>query len=556
MPSNPAATLSMTQRLIKRPLLSLMQFNAVVAGWLAFFLNFHFFSNIHQLSSYHGLAAALFIATIGLVLFGIYFFVLQFLSWRFTAKTVAIALIFIGGLSAYCVSELGVGIDRNQIINLMETNTNEALDLLSWHSVQWIFWTVFVPIAFVLFVRIKPQSFKKILLNKLIAMPITLVALLSLSFIYYAQLAPIFREHRNIKAEISPLNTISSFSGYAQSHFKSGDKALTPYGTDAKLAPSAINKPAQLMVLVVGETARAESFGLNGYPKNTNSELSQLDILNFSQATSCGTATAISVPCMFSGMSRHDYDAALAEHREGLLDIAQRAGYQVTWIDNNSGCKRACDRVQNFVIPETLKQKWCTVGECLDGILIDSLQLYLQQLKTKPTTQNQLIVLHQMGSHGPAYYKRYPANFKKFSPTCDTNDIQNCSREALVNTYDNSIAYTDHVLAGFIQQLKQQETYQTALWYVSDHGESTGEHGLYLHGAPYILAPSQQTHVPMILWFSQAWQKQQPQLVPCLKQQLSLPRGQDNLFPSLLALLQINSKVINSELNMLSNCKA
>lgn len=556
MPSYPAATLSMTQRFIKRPVLSLLQFNIVVASWLAFFLNFHFFSNIHHLSSYHGLSAVLFIAMIGLVLFCLYFFVLQIISWRFTAKTVAITLIVIGGLSAYCVSELGVGITRNQIVNLMETDIHEALDLLSWHSVQWMFWTIFVPITSILFVRIKPQSFRKILLHKLIIMPISLIVLLSLTFIYYSQLAPVLREHRNLKAEISPLNTISSLSSYAKEHFKSGDKALIGFGTDAKLAPSTINKPAQLMVLVVGETARAESFSLNGYSKNTNSELSQLDILNFSQATSCGTATAISVPCMFSGMPRQDYDAALAEHREGLLDIAQRAGYEVTWIENNSGCKRACDRVHNFVIPEDLKQKWCTAGECLDEILIDSLQLYLRQLKTNPTTQNQLVVLHQMGSHGPAYYKRYPANFKKFSPACDTNDIQNCSREALVNTYDNTIAYTDHVLAGVIQKLKQQDTYQTALWYVSDHGESTGEHGLYLHGAPYIFAPSQQTHVPMILWFSQAWQKQQPQLVPCLKQQLSLPRGQDNLFPSLLALLQINSKVINPKLNMLANCKA
>ena len=106
---------------------------------------------------------------------------------------------------------------------------------------------------------------------------------------------------------------------------------------------------------MLGETARAESFS-KWVCKNTNPELSKQDIFNFSQVSSCGTATAVSVPCMFSGMPRVDYDEQLASHREGLLDIAKRAGYQVTWIDNNSGCKGACDRVEQYQIPENLKK--------------------------------------------------------------------------------------------------------------------------------------------------------------------------------------------------------
>lgn len=556
MSSQPtSSTNQMSLGWINRPVLSLMQFNSIVAGWLAIFLNVHFYINLNHLSSYHGPRAVLFVSTVGLALFCVYFFVLQLLSWRYSAKALAIVLVVIGGMSAYFVTELGVDITVGQITNVMQTDSREALDLLSWHLLQWTFFTIVIPVALLLWVQIKPQKFKKTVLQKLILIPVTLIVLVALAFSYYAQLAPMFREHRNLKAEISPLNSLSSLSSYTKSQFKSGHKALVALGTDAKMTVASHGAP-QLMVLVVGETARAASFSLNGYAKNTNPELSQLDILNFSHAASCGTATAISVPCMFSGMPRVQYDAALAEHREGLLDIAQRAGYKVTWIDNNSGCKRTCDRVNSFAIPDELKQKWCTDGECLDEILLDSLNLYLQQIKTNASSQNQLIVLHQVGSHGPAYYKRYPNEFKKFSPTCDTNDIQNCDHQSLVNSYDNTIAYTDHFLATLINTLKQQNSYQTAMWYVSDHGESTGEHGLYLHGAPYILAPSEQTHVPMILWFSKRWQQYQPNLIPCLKQQLSLPRGQDNLFPSMLSLLHIRTKVINPALDLLSNCKA
>ncbi|MFW1675896.1 sulfatase-like hydrolase/transferase, partial [Acinetobacter baumannii] len=96
-----------------------------------------------------------------------------------------------------------------------------------------------------------------------------------------------------------------------------------------------------------------------------------------------------------------------------------------------------------------------------------------------------LIVLHHVGSHGPAYYKRAPEAYQPFKQTCDTNAIQGCSQTELLNSYDNTIVYTDHVLSKMINSLKEISKYQTGLWYLSDHGESTGEHGLYLHGSPY-----------------------------------------------------------------------
>lgn len=535
--------------------LSLTQFNMLVALWLSLGLNLYFYQVLHHLSGLTGIAAAAFMGGSVLLVFAYYWLIMQLISWRMTAKTIAAILIVIGGWSSYFVANLGINIDQGQITNLMQTDSREALDLMSAPFLLWTLATIVAPLLLLWKIRLKSQSTRVMLLGKLIGSVIAIVLALSAAFAFYNQYAPIFREHRDLKSKLSPLNSISSLSSYAKRQFKTRHQPLIPYGTDAVFTGKPAGQP-RLMVLVVGETGRAESFSLNGYNKNTNPELSQLDILNFKQVSSCGTSTAVSVPCMFSGMPRKAYDADLASHREGLLDIAQRAGYQVTWIDNNSGCKGVCDRTGGqYPISAQLKQQWCKEGECYDDILLSSLSQYLTQLQNSPQPKNQLLVLHQVGSHGPAYFKRYPDSFKHFRPTCDTNSIQGCSREALINTYDNTIVYTDHVLASVIRQLQQLKGFQSAMWYLSDHGESTGEHGLYLHGAPYMLAPSQQTHVPMLMWFSQAWQQQVPALIPCLKQQLDQPRSQDNLFPTMLALLDIRSKVLDAGLDMHHGCK-
>ena len=440
---------------------------------------------------------------------------------------------------------------------MLQTDAREVRDLWSIRLVIWTLVFVVFPLCIVWMLNIQPASFGRQLWHKSLSSLLSAGLILGLLFCFYVDYAAIFREHRDLKGMISPQNSIASTVSYYKKKAPKANLPLITYGEDAHLLQQAqMQKQPKLMVLVVGETARAESFALNGYARNTNPELGKLAVINFSQVSSCGTATAVSVPCMFSGMSRQNYDEQLASHREGLLDIAQRAGYQVTWIDNNSGCKGACDRVQQYQIPAPLKQKWCdAAGECFDEILVDSLKDYLAHLD-KNNLKPQLIVLHQMGSHGPAYFKRSKAPYQPFQPTCNSNAIQGCSAEELKNSYDNSIVYTDHVLAQIVETLKQQSQYQTGFWYLSDHGESTGEHGLYLHGAPYSMAPTQQTHVPMLMWFSQDWMQQNAQQVSCLKAQTKQARSQDHLFPSLLSLLDIKTQVTEAKNDMLAQCSS
>ena len=544
------------QRIKQREVsISLANFNLIIAVWLGFCLNFAFFNKIKMLTPYQGVKVQLFLAATVIVVVALYNLLLQILDWKWTAKFFAILLVFIGGFSAYFVSSLGVVISPDQIQNIVQTDPSEASDLMSLQLLTWTLAFVVLPIVLILWVRIKPQSLAKVLIFKGLNIVASLAIIGSLLFVFYVDYAAIFRENRDLKGMISPQNTVASTISYFHKKAPKKDLPLIHYGEDAHLVEDiTANKMPKLMVLVVGETARAESFSLNGYAKNTNPLLSkQQGLMNFTQVSSCGTATAVSVPCMFSGMPRVNYDEQLASHREGLLDITQRAGYKVTWIDNNSGCKGTCNRVEQFQIPETLKQKWCADGECLDGILVDSLNLYLKQLP-KDDTQPHLVVLHQMGSHGPAYYKRIPSEFQKFKPTCDTNAIQGCSSAELINSYDNTIAYTDYILNQIVDVLKANTNYRTGFFFFFDHGESTGEHGMYLHGAPYAIAPSQQTHVPMIMWFSDAWKSTAQKQVDCLNEQKSTKLSQDNLFPSLLSLLNIQTHVIDQSYNMLHQC--
>lgn len=536
--------------------ITLIKFNLILAIWLGLILNFGFFKRINQLTPYQGVKSILFLGATLIVVVAAYNFLLQLINWKWTAKVFAAVFIIVGGLSSYFVNSLGVVITPDQIQNMLQTDVREVKDLWSLHLIIWAIFFIIIPLIVLKILKIEKETFGERMLKKSLSIAGSLIVVAALLFCFYIDYAAIFREHRDLKGMLSPQNTIASTLSYFRSKSPKEKLPLIHYGEDAHIAQkTGSSQHPKLMVLVIGETARAESFSLNGYQKNTNPELSKLNIINFNQVSSCGTATAVSVPCMFSGMTRKDYDEQLASHREGLLDIAKRAGYKVTWIDNNSGCKGACDRVEQYQIPQPLKQKWCDEsGECLDEILVDSLQDYLKNIK-KDDTSSHLIVLHQVGSHGPAYYKRSRSPYQPFQPMCNTNAIQGCDLAELHNSYDNSIVYTDHVLSQVIDLLKQHSEYQTGFWYLSDHGESTGEHGLYLHGAPYSMAPVQQTHIPMLMWFSDEWKSNNKQQIACLSAQSNHKLSQDNLFPSLLSLLDIRTQVIASQNDMLSDCR-
>ena len=304
-----------------------------------------------------------------------------------------------------------------------------------------------------------------------------------------------------------------------------------------------------LFVVVVGETTRSANWQLAGYGRETNPRLSERDIINISRVGACGTSTDVSVPCMMSRIGRSDYSRERILNEEALPDVLKRAGYDVLWVDNQSGCKGVCAGVASRGPSEELKKTSasCRDGSCMDGILVDEVRAAVAGLERG---RSQVLFLHMMGSHGPAYHSRSPQEDKAWLPECKANDLGSCTAQELVNAYDNSVRYTDRVLAEIIDELKDAAEADTAMIYVSDHGESLGEKGVYLHGAPYWLAPQEQLTVPMVLWLSENFVRDYKIDEKELQRKASEEVSHEHLYHTVLGLLQIQSVTKNDRLDL------
>ena len=324
----------------------------------------------------------------------------------------------------------------------------------------------------------------------------------------------------------------------------------TAYGRDVQPGKrlAAASKPV-LLVLFVGETARAQNFGLNGYARDTTPGLAARDVIAFTQTSSCGTSTAVSVPCMFSGLGKAGYSRVAALGRENLLDILAHAGLRVDWWDNNTGDQNVAKRIGWSRIDKTLAPEACAV-ECTDEAL---LPVIAQTAATM--TQDTVLVLHMIGSHGPAYHMRYPAARAGFQPDCQTAQFADCTAAEIINAYDNTILETDHVLSQTIDILSASDRVIPAMVYMSDHGESLGEAGLYLHAAPGFMAPAEQTRVPFVLWMDPDFSAALALDPACLRDRAAAPTSHDNLFPTILGLLDLHTSTRDPALDLTEGCR-
>jgi lipid A ethanolaminephosphotransferase len=367
---------------------------------------------------------------------------------------------------------------------------------------------------------------------------------------FFQSYAPLLRSHRELALQLVPSNLVSSITSYARVRLAS-PTSLQPVGLDAVPEINKGDRRPRVVLLVIGETARSANFGLNGYARPTTPTLGMRKVISFTQVQSCGTATAISLPCMFLDVGHQGYKDALGYRRESLLDVLQRAGVQVLWRDNNSGCKGVCDRIPYEDMTQAAVPRVCRSGECYDEVLLHGLQDKLDNVSA-----DTVIVLHMLGSHGPSYYLRYPDAFEHFTPACKTSQFDRCEHQEIVNAYDNSLRYTDHVLGEAIDML-QRNAHQvaSALVYVSDHGESLGERGLYLHGMPYALAPAEQTHVPMVLWFSEKAPQDFNVDMACLQSRRAERLSHDNLYHTILGLMGVRTALYRPDRDVGYPCR-
>ncbi len=455
--------------------------------------NLGFFSS--TLNVYPFAENAAFVVSLAITLLAAIVLFISFFSILLSVRVATTIFLLVAATSSYFVDQFGTIIDDDMIRNTMETNVSEAGDLLSIGFVLRVFLLAVIP---VIILWLLPYEKKNAIKDKSMILGLgtsALAIMLLMVFVFSEHYASFFREHKQLRYYTNPTYPIFSAGKYAVGLVKG--KQLDDYvrlTEEADIPENDIEK--ELVIIVVGETARAGNFSLNGYERKTNPLLEkEKSLVSYDNFTSCGTSTTISVPCMFSFSDRKSFDVNRSRQTQNVLDVLALAGVSILWRDNNSDSKGVAERLnyQSFRAPET--NTICD-PECRDVGMLVGLQEYIDRQE-----KDVLIVLHQMGSHGPAYYKRYPKSFEKFKPVCESNELSECTRDEIVNAYDNTILYTDYFLSEVIKLLKSNDQkYETSMLYISDHGESLGENGLYLHGMPYFMAPKEQVSVPFIAW--------------------------------------------------------
>jgi lipid A ethanolaminephosphotransferase len=494
----------------------------------------------------------LFASAMLLMLTALHLFLLLLVLHRVFARALLVALIIATAFATYYMQRFGVFLSPSILRAVFRTDVAEAGELFSWGMFPHLLLYAALPLWLLWRVKVTQRTMVRAVIVRGAALVGALVLLVGSVLLVFQDFSALMRNQKDLRYLITPANFLYSSARVLAADTRHAGKPRAVVGADARLgaAWAARTRPA-LVVIAVGETARAANWGLSGYARQTTPELAQLDVLNFRDVSACGTDTETSLPCMFSAIGRRDYNEERVRGSESLLHVLKRAGFDVLWRDNQSGCKGTCDGLPLQQIDAKQLPELCADGRCLDEALLRGLDTVARDAQG-----NLVVVLHMLGNHGPTYFKRYPDAFRRFTPTCDTGELRKCSRQEIVNAYDNALLYTDHILARTITFLKERETsFDTAMLYVSDHGESLGEGGLYLHGMPYAIAPKEQTQVPMVWWLSTGFMRSFGLDGDCLAAQAARPWGHDQLFHSVLGLLQVDASVYERGLDISAACR-
>jgi lipid A ethanolaminephosphotransferase len=528
---------------------------ACVALWCLVALNIPFWSRVTEIRPLASIDDALYLLSFAILAFiVINLFLMPLTLIRPVAKPLLALAVLLAGFASYFVSAYGVLIDKVMIRNVFETNGTEAGELINLNLILYVGLLGVLPAFLVMRAGVIAVGWRRELAHRGIALGLTVLGVGVVAAAFYQDHASTFRNNRELRHMIVPVNYLAGVGSYV-GEITRPDLPYQAIGRDARLGEAWSGKDAEkplIMVLVVGETTRAENFGLNGYARQTTPKLAAIpELINFSKVSSCGTSTAISVPCMFSDLGRERFDPEEAKARDNLIDIVKRVGFEVQWFGNNTSCQGVCREVPEIRAPREDYPQYC-IGDnpCMDGAIFDMFGKTLAN-----PTGRRFVVLHTLGNHGPGYHLRYPKAFEKFTPVCRETDFSKCDVASIVNAYDNEVLYTDHLLAETIQKLAALgDRADTALIYVSDHGESLGENGIFLHALPYAVAPEVQTHVPMVFWASPGFVSRMRIDMRCVAEKKDQELSHDHVMHSVLGMLDVEVSSKKMELDLFSSC--
>ncbi|MBY4599303.1 phosphoethanolamine--lipid A transferase [bacterium BD-1] len=533
--------------------LSANTLTALAAAALATLYSLSFWDRLLAADIPDGGRGWLFLVAAWLVVFALNGVFLSLLAWRGLQKPALAVVLVVSAATAYFMDGFGAVVDRHAVQSVLETDLREGSEWFSWQMAAYLVGLGLLPAAGLLMLPVRYRAWPRELLARAGYMLAMLLLVGAAVAPFSREMASTARNHGELRHLAAPLNLANALRAYVKHSGPRFPDKVEPLGTDARGGGSYISapRPPLLLVLVVGESAREQSFSLGGYARQTNPRMAAERINYFGNVSSCGTNTATSLPCMFSDLGRENYDESRFKGRENLLDVLARAGFKVDWKDNNTGSKGIARRLGEVRMSEVSTSPHCQDGECHDEVFVEDLR---RELAT-PGGGDRVLVLHMLGSHGPAYFKRYPPAFAKFTPACESVALQDCTPEQIRNSYDNTILYTDHVLGELLGVLQAQgDARIPALLYLSDHGESTGEGGLYLHGAPYLVAPREQTRVPMLLWTSEAFERWRRLDPACVATRRDEALSHDHFFHTVLGLLDVQTTAYRPELDALAGC--
>ncbi len=455
-------------------------------------------------------------------------------------KVTIASLMILSAVSGYFSSKLGVIFDPGMLSNMLETvrdrNVAEATELASLPLLRHVLLFGIAPALLLISVEVTPQPLLQDIGRRFLVLASMAALFTSITLPNYRFVSFFAREHHDLQFTISPIYPLVSTVRLIKKSFRANQTFRV---VDADASQIKSSERRKIGIMVVGETARADHFSLDGYSRDTNPRLEQTTNVQFAHAHSCGTSTLFSVPCMFSIRDHGTYDVDKAAFESNVLDILRAAGVSPVWIDNNSSCKGVCARIDTINLRDNIDQQSPLYSDMgyFDGALIPEIDAYLGA-----TGPDMLIVLHMLGSHGPAYSRRYPREFEQFQPSCNNASPTECTSDEVANAYDNTILYTDFVLQQLIEKLQAHSTdFDSFLFYASDHGESLGENGVYLHGLPNAIAPDAQTVIPFVFWASPGFRDAR----------MSEARlSHDNIAHTLLGLYDVKASSYHKELDL------
>ena len=465
-------------------------------------------------------------------------------------KPLIATMLVASAVFGFFTNAMGVVFDSPMFLNMAATvtdrNTAEALELLSLPLVTHVLLFGVVPAVSLCFVTVTARRLLPELVTRTAITAAGLLLLVGITLPNYKNVSFFARENSELRFVLTPVFPMSSLLHLLRDRLRED----IPFRViDADASRNELSAKRTIGIMVVGETARADHFSLQGYTRQTNPELEAMPGVLYAEADACGTSTLYSVPCMFSMRGREQYSQRKAAAESNVLDILSAAGVQTVWIDNNSSCKGVCARIASINLRRDVDESspyYSDMGY-LDEILLESIEPYLES-----EGPDLLIVLHTLGSHGPAYSRRYPPEFATFTPSCDKPSPTECTVTEVKNAYDNTILYTDFILSRLIESIDARaDEFDSFLFYASDHGESLGENGMYLHGVPYAIAPAAQIEVPFIAWLSEGFRARQ-RVKPLMLRQFANSKvlSHDNISHTLLGFYNVDATSYVAGLDM------